>query len=303
METLPDFPLKPGDTIKRVDLHSSYGGSGQGGINPSRQSKNVFLFADPDTGLQHGYVDGWKNDGLFDYTGEGQRGDQVMKSGNAAILNHKLENRALRLFNGSSGTVRYVGEFEISVSQPFYLADAPETGDGPLRSVFVFRLAPIDVSPPANVTATPPAISQTVAIITIESNNIERFVMNPSAAPIEADRRESALVTAFCTFIEARGYKTSRHRIIPAGEVKPLFTDVFISDLNLLIEAKGTTERGSFRTALGQLADYRRFLDNPKRAILLPDRPREDLIRLAQAESVAIIYQVNGSFEASESFW
>ena len=170
METTPNFPLNPGGSIKRVDLHNLLGGNGQGGISPSRQSQNVFLFADPDTGLQHGYVDGWKSDGLFDYTGEGQRGDQVMKSGNAAILNHKSESRTLRLFNGSTGTVRYEGAFEINASQPFYTTDAPETGDGPLRKVFVFRLAPVDVASPSDVTAMPPATAPTVTSIFIESN-------------------------------------------------------------------------------------------------------------------------------------
>ena len=303
METTLDFPLRPGALIKRLDLHNMLGGSGQGGINPSLESQNVFLFADPETGLRHGYVDGWKSDGLFDYTGEGQRGDQVMKRGNAAVLNHKSKRRALRLFNGSKDMIRYEGEFEISAHQPFYTTDAPETGDGPLRQVFVFRLSPVGGSPPSNVIAMPPATSLTVTSIPIESNNTEKFVMNPGAAPIEADRRESRLVKAFCTFIQSCGHQTSRHRILPRGEIKPLFTDVFISNLNLLIEAKGTTERGSIRTAIGQLADYRRFLDNPKRAILLPDRPREDLIQLAQAEGVALIYQVDGAFEASESLW
>ena len=104
----------------------------------------MFIFSDPATGEQHGYIDAWRDDGCFHYTGEGQRGDQRMASGNAAILNHKQEGRALRLFMGARGVVRYEGEFEMDDDRPYYTADAPETGGGPIRKVIVFRLRPID---------------------------------------------------------------------------------------------------------------------------------------------------------------
>jgi AraC-like DNA-binding protein len=51
---------------------------------------------------------GWMTDGCYHYTGEGQYGDQEMKSGNAAILTHKQEGRALRLFKGVRGEVEYL---------------------------------------------------------------------------------------------------------------------------------------------------------------------------------------------------
>ena len=81
------WTLPPGETIRRVDLHSAYGGGGQGGIAPSARTPNVLIFSDPASGEQHGYFDGWHEDGLFHYTGEGQRGDQQMRGGNSAILN------------------------------------------------------------------------------------------------------------------------------------------------------------------------------------------------------------------------
>ena len=58
-------------------------------------SPNVLLFTDQASGSPHGYVfDGWVDDGddkVFLYTGEGQRGDQQLIRGNAAILNHRPE--------------------------------------------------------------------------------------------------------------------------------------------------------------------------------------------------------------------
>lgn len=56
------------------------------------------IFTDPIAGEKHGYYDGWMPDGLFHYSGEGQYGDQRMLSGNASILNHRAEGRALRVF-------------------------------------------------------------------------------------------------------------------------------------------------------------------------------------------------------------
>src|SRR5438128_10044867 len=101
------WDLVPGDEIERKDLQRKYGGRTQGGIGPSKRSPNVFIFSDAVAGEPHGYFDGWREDGFFHYTGEGQYGDQRMKSGNAAILHHLDEGRALRVFTGARGTVVY----------------------------------------------------------------------------------------------------------------------------------------------------------------------------------------------------
>src|SRR5665213_530963 len=93
-DRVESFALASSEKIKRTILHDTFGGSRQGGISPSSKSRNVFLFSDPETGLQHGYVDGWKSDGCFHYTGEGQRGDQEVRSGNAAVIYHKRQRRA-----------------------------------------------------------------------------------------------------------------------------------------------------------------------------------------------------------------
>ena len=100
-----DWDLQAGETVERRALHETYGGRTQGGIGPSRHPPNVLIFSDAEAGEPHGYYDGWQADGCFHYTGEGQRGDQQMKSGNAAILNHVAEGRALRVFQGARGIV------------------------------------------------------------------------------------------------------------------------------------------------------------------------------------------------------
>jgi hypothetical protein len=104
--TAAGFHLRPGETIRRTQLHDRYGGRRYGGISPSSQTPNVFLFTDPATGRQHGYWDGWVNDELFHYTGEGQHGDQRLEQGNIAIARHQTTGRALRLFFGTGGIIR-----------------------------------------------------------------------------------------------------------------------------------------------------------------------------------------------------
>ena len=141
------WPYQVGQLIKRSTLHDRMGGSRQSDT-PCRTSPNVLLFTDQASGSPHGYVfDGWVDDRdtkLFLYTGEGQRGDQELIRGNAAILNHRRDRRALRLFEGAGGSnVRYVGRFDIDEAEPYIERESPETGGGQLRRVFVFRLREI----------------------------------------------------------------------------------------------------------------------------------------------------------------
>ncbi|MFH8389921.1 hypothetical protein [Streptomyces sp. NPDC018036] len=135
-----DWDLQPGDEIRRVDLHTQYGGSRQGGISPSKTSKNIIFFTDPRTGEQHGYQDLWESEDLFRYTGEGQVGDQVLTRGNKAIRDHLQDGRHLRLFIGSRGVVRYAGEWILDPNRPYSWGRAPSTGGGEERQVIHFHM-------------------------------------------------------------------------------------------------------------------------------------------------------------------
>lgn len=133
--------LEPGAEIRRVELHDEYGGGRQGGIAPSRLTDNVLIFTDPSVGTQHGYDDRWVGDD-YHYVGQGQVGNQTMTRGNAAILNHREDGKALRLFWGVRGVVTYSGEYKLSPSEPWYTTRARETGNERMRDVIVFRLQP-----------------------------------------------------------------------------------------------------------------------------------------------------------------
>src|SRR5262245_33271048 len=88
-------------TLYHRELHKELGGQTQSGISPSAKEPVILLFADPVSGPEHGYVDRMQADGFYHYTGEGQRGDQLMMRGNKAIRDHTLTGRELHLFKAA----------------------------------------------------------------------------------------------------------------------------------------------------------------------------------------------------------
>ncbi|WP_205718324.1 restriction endonuclease [Actinomadura sp. WMMA1423] len=286
------WSLKPGDVVVRRDLHGQYGGRQYGGIGPSRTTPNVLLFTNPEKGHRHGYYDGWGDDGCFHYCGEGQVGDQRMVQGNLAILNHRVNGRALRLFRAVPGNrVQYVGEFELDETQQYYLTDAPETGNGPVRSVIMFRLRPRGEvrHEGAHIPKTPGA-EPSITAIEPEEQRTERTLVDPAREPYEAERRESFLLRTYIDYIVSLGHKVTRHQISPAGEAKPLYTDLYDQTTDELIEAKGTVTREGVRMAIGQILDYSRYLKPKRVAVLLPIEPRRDLVALCQTLAIDIIW-------------
>lgn len=297
------WDLKRNQQIRRKTLHQRFGGQQQGGISPSARTPNVFIFYDPKAGEQHGYYDDWQADGCLHYTGEGQRGDQEMKFGNAAILNHKVHERTLRVFRGARGVVTYEGEFELDDAEPFQRTDAPETGNGPLREVFVFRLRPKDFEAPEPTSKlTEVLVGPARVDVPIEQQQTEKAYVNPSREPFEAERREQKLVLALEAHLVALGHKVSRQRLLPSGEARPILTDLFDATTGTLVEAKGTVERNAVRMAIGQLLDYRRFFGVGELnhiAALFPSEPRADLCDLLNEQGIVLIYRTESGFEDS----
>ena len=291
------WALQPGETIERGVLRERYGGSPQGGIVPSRTSPNVMIFSEAASGEQHGYFDGWREDGCFHYTGEGQRGDQQMKGGNAAILRHEAEGRALRLFDGARGRVAYQGDFALDAERPFYTTDAPESKTNNVRSVIVFRMRPLDMRAPPSVSVLDRVTRQPVEHVAVEQQWTEKTFVAPSRGEYESERREQQLVLAFRDDLASRGHAVDRLKIVPPGEAKPLFCDLIDNTTHTLYEAKGSVERGAIRMAMGQLLDYSRFVQpRPRLAALLPTKPRADLLELLASADIEVVWREGKSF-------
>ncbi len=97
---------------RRRDIHDPYGGQRQGGISTPTAAPFVFLFTGT-TGEQYGYHDGWDDNGVFIYTGEGQTGDMEFIRGNRAIRDHVQNGKDLLLFQslGKRKGYRFLGSF------------------------------------------------------------------------------------------------------------------------------------------------------------------------------------------------
>ena len=93
-------------------MHDLYGGNRQGGITPTRSHPYIFIFSGK-TGAQYGYKDGWDNENVFSYTGEGQDGDMKFIRGNLALKDHIENGKRVFLFEyEKTGYVKFNCELE-----------------------------------------------------------------------------------------------------------------------------------------------------------------------------------------------
>ncbi|EMR73042.1 hypothetical protein MCGE09_00267 [Thaumarchaeota archaeon SCGC AB-539-E09] len=138
MSTVVSF--EKGKAYQRKRLHDNYGGQRQGGISTSAKYPIIMLF-DTTSGHEYGYRDGFTEDGIYEWTGEGQTGVMKLSRGNRAIHNHLEDGKKIHLFQESNpGWVRYIGEM---VSVGYFLHDGVDR-DGNLRKLIVFNLAPVE---------------------------------------------------------------------------------------------------------------------------------------------------------------
>jgi hypothetical protein len=221
----------------------------------------VLIFSEPEKAAKHGYTyDGWAGPRLLHYTGEGRHGDQRFVEGNKAIRDHLTQGRALRVFRAKPPWVTYLGEFEIAADPPYYVADALDDDDV-MRQVVVFRLIPVGqfvdgTLPPAlDIAGTKPSpsvedVSADLGASTDvdpEKSNVSGYTVTPPDEPIEAIRREAALVCRYKSWLDRHGRKYRRQRISIPDELSPLLTDLYDVSEEELIEAKASAARTSVR--------------------------------------------------------
>jgi hypothetical protein len=291
--------LEPEDTIRRTELHDEYGGGRQGGIAPSRSSPNVLIFSDPDSGEQHGYYDRWDGD-EFHYAGEGQQGDQTLDRGNGAILNHKRDGRALRVFWGSKGVVEYAGEFELRSDDPYYRVQTHESGGTGTRDVVMFRLVPKGAAVPQNPQK--PARRTVRPRLSTAYRDVDPAQGNPPRDPFEVDPSviERGLKAHKDTQQAiAEGARAHGLTVLSPGPGDPNFDLAFRHGHDLtVIEVKsltGANETGQVRLALGQVLDYQHTLERAGErvhpVIALEKKPSDGRwCQLCERHGVALVW-------------
>lgn len=293
------WDIPPGTVTTRAVVAARFGGSTQGGIQPSTQSPNVMLYSDPTSGRVHGYnFDGWASDGsAFYYTGEGQLGDQRLVKGNRAVLQHLDHGRALRVFEAAGKSAgpggkpqRYIGAFQVDPEAPYRREEAPDR-EGAGRSVLVFRLIAEAVQAQLpRITDANPRTTSTAHFIASENNVVREFPVSAREAST-AERREAQLVAQLEGQLRAAGHSIGRLKLMPSGSSSVMWTDTFDTTTRRLYEAKGVSTRMAVRLAIGQLLDYRRFVDDVRgMTIVLPVRPAEDLVHLVQSCGMELLY-------------
>jgi 5-methylcytosine-specific restriction enzyme A len=124
---------------RRSDIHARFGGQQQGGIITPADHPVVIIITGEE-GLQHGYADRYRPDGVFEYFGEGQVGDMQLVRGNRAIAEHSVLGKSLLLFRKTGDGVRFEGEM---VYEGHHVERAPDR-TGSDRDAIVFELRPLE---------------------------------------------------------------------------------------------------------------------------------------------------------------
>ncbi len=124
---------------RRQDIHARFQGQQQGGIITPRNHAVVIVITGEE-GLQHGYGDRLRDDGAFEYFGEGQVGDMQMLRGNASVANHSVHGKSLLLFRKSQAGLQFLDEM---VYDTHHFEPARDR-EGNIRRAVVFELWPIE---------------------------------------------------------------------------------------------------------------------------------------------------------------
>jgi 5-methylcytosine-specific restriction enzyme A len=124
---------------RRADIHARFGGQQQGGIITPAQHSLVLIITGEE-GLEHGYADRYRADGVFEYFGEGQVGDMRLRAGNRAIAEHSIEGKGLLVFRKTPEGLRFEGEM---VCEGYHIERASDR-TGAQRDAIVFELRTLE---------------------------------------------------------------------------------------------------------------------------------------------------------------
>jgi hypothetical protein len=188
--------------------------------------------------------------------------------------------------------VESIGVMRSSLNQKGYRHLEDEQGDEAQR-----LLKALEAGTSRRKPLTKPAQKSAVQKIPIEQGKVEAYDVSTKKAVVRARREESKLVADYSDYLVARGQSVCRQKIKVPDNAEVLYTDLFNETRRQLIEAKAGISRSDVRMAIGQLADYARFIKPvPQRAILLEAMPTSDIHRLLRSQGVATIWRDGTGF-------
>jgi hypothetical protein len=296
---LGNLELEIGDTLRRAMIHAEVSGQRQSGIVTPTKHPVVLIFSGS-SGQAYGYAENDRllEDGSFNYTGEGQVGDQEFKGGNKAIRDAQLNGKTIHLFLSERREVTYKGELELSQS-PFSYRQAPDV-NGVKRKVIVFNFVP--ASGEALIDSDLPALRHEAGWKfepwrDLDFSDYQVFESKKEGAEIRS-RSEFRLTKEYASWLEERGH------VLKVGNGTSdgvrLWPDIIIEDLGVVVEAKRSSSRGSMRTAIGQVLDYKYSLAKSGKMlspqILVPARPSEDMLGLCKELGISVAFRAQAGF-------
>jgi hypothetical protein len=135
----------------------------------------------------------------------------------------------------------------------------------------------------------------TARLVAVESRRSHQALVKSRPAAV-ANPIESGLVHEYVDHLEAAGDEV-RALFVPLPGGRYMRNDVINCTRRALVEAKQGSTREHIRTAIGQILDYHRFWKAKHRAVLLPDMPETDLLKLLDSAAVNAIWRDRkGSF-------
>jgi 5-methylcytosine-specific restriction enzyme A len=138
-------PLALGSIYRRADLHTRFGGSRYSGIVPCKRESVVLLFHTEEP-VQQFYKDGFDENGVYWYSGEGAAGDMHWNASNRAVRDHAQLGWDLLFFERvqrKDGLWRFAQIF-------YYFSHKEEQRldkAGNHRSAIIFGLLPLTALP------------------------------------------------------------------------------------------------------------------------------------------------------------
>jgi len=292
--------LKPGDLFDRAAIHMEMGGRPHGHrISPSKTSDNVFIFLDPAKEEGGGSICGTTEDGAFHMVGEGPLGDHAAMRGNKVMLTHRETGRALRLFlRQHTGQYMYVGQFELDADVPFYRIDMPEEREElVIRDVYVFRLRPVGQHvplPPSSLTRPAGAYHP-------------REAMPPILAPkgwrekTSLEKETEELLFSYFRTLTVEGHDVVTLRAACGEGAEMVGVPLLDRTTDTVVASAGSTSRTAVRAAIGDALDYQRVSGAANTVLLLPSKPREDVLALIEHVGMTAAWPLGKGWHRKDS--
>jgi hypothetical protein len=138
-----------------------------------------------------------------------------------------------------------------------------------------------------------------VRIVAPDIPSQEPVTVTTREATRQAEQAEAVLRENFRRWRDPHGKRLCGISIdTPTSTLR---VDLYDPVAKLLIEVKANSERDRLRFAIGQLYDYRRYLNfEVSLAVLVPSRPSDDLMGLLRAADVGAIWPSATSFTDSD---